>query len=126
MISQEYIQGKNKIRIDSAESIEDAKRNMFNDGEYSRYFVNNKIVTYGTLMNTIIAEAKENKNSVIKNEQELLKSRNEMLNNQTKVMKDSIRDLKQHYKTLNVPQNIFDEIDKFYDKIDLSGVRNVK
>ena len=51
MIVQKYTQGKNEIRIENAESIEDAKKNNFNNGEFSRYFVNGKLVpNYITLI----------------------------------------------------------------------------
>ena len=62
MITQTFKQGDHEIKIESAESIEDAKKNNFKEGTYSKYFLDGKIVeNYSALIQFIVGNAKKNK-----------------------------------------------------------------
>jgi len=124
MITQKYMQGKNEIRIETAESIEDAKKNSFKEGECSRYFVNDKPVSnYMTLIRYITEEIHLNKSSLVPDKEKLEELRREMLTTQNNAMKKNLESLKAEYGQMHVPDHVMKELDSMIQKIDEYGVR---
>lgn len=124
MITQKYMQGKNEIRIETAESIEDAKKNSFREGECSRYFVNDKPVqSYMTLIRYITEEIHLNKSSLVPDREKLEELRREMLTSQNNLMKKNLESLKAEYGQMHVPDHVMKELDSMIQKIDEYGVR---
>jgi uncharacterized protein involved in high-affinity Fe2+ transport len=121
MIVQNFKQANNDIRIESAESIEDAEKNKFSSGEWTRYFVNNKFVSsYGTFIKFIIEETKRNKEQFDINIKEFMKLRNQMIRHQVNSMAKVLKRAKDQNIKINVPGLIFDEM---LTKIDERGLR---
>jgi hypothetical protein len=124
MITQKYMQGKNEIRIETAESIEDAKKNGFREGECSRYFVNgNPVSSYMTLIRYIAEEIHLNKSSLVPDGKKLEELRREMLTSQNNLMKKNLESLKAEYGQMHVPDHVMKELDSMIQKIDEYGVR---
>jgi radical SAM superfamily enzyme YgiQ (UPF0313 family) len=123
MMIQNIQQGTNKIRIESATSLEDAKANNFIEGIYSRYFINDKpINSYMALIQHIVKEAQTTGNSLIPDHKELTKIREDLLKQQSDEMKAQFKKLKDHYKFQD--DNIdFTEIDEYIKTLDEYGVR---
>jgi hypothetical protein len=121
------VQGDNKIRIETAESIEDAKKNNFRDGEFSRYFVNDKPVqSYMTFIRFIAEETKKSKNTLIPDGKKIESLRQEMLKNQNDSMRKGLEDIRRQYGSAGAPDSVMKEIDDMIKKIDQYGVRIVK
>lgn len=124
MITQTYKQGIHEIRIENAESIADAKKNGFKEGEYCRYFVDGKpIENYLLLMRFIVEETKNNQNPILNDKKALENMRKKMIEAQKNEMKKSLENLKKQYKEYNVPESVLDELDKAITKVDQFGVR---
>lgn len=124
MIIQEIKQGKNVIKIESIESLEDGKVNNFGEGEYTRFYVNGKRTdNYMAMIQFIVAEAKNNKTVPIPNTHELVKQRNQMFDNQAAEINRQFDELKKQYKEMGIPDKVLDTIDDFKNKIDPTGVR---
>ncbi len=124
MITQEYKQGKHTIKIESAESIEDAKKHSFREGEYTRCYVNDKLTdNYMAMIRFIVEEAKTNQETLIPSGPDLMKLREQMFENQNKEITNQLNKLKEQYKGLNLPPDVFGKVDDFINKIDPSGVR---
>lgn len=123
MITQKYKQGDNEIKIESAESIEDAKKNGFSAGENVRYFVNEKLTNYYTMVQFMVSETRKNKKKFIPEEKNLMKLRDQMLETQKEEMRQGFEDLKKTYEGLNVPEHILKDIDNSISKINQIGVR---
>ena len=127
MITQEYMQGENKIRIETAESIEDAKRNEFRTGEYSRYFVNGQAVSnYLTLIRYIVDITRESGKSILPDSSKIEELRNQMLNRQKDEMIKGLEQIKQQYGKESVPDSVMKELDGMIKKVNEYGVRVVK
>lgn len=127
MITQTIKQGENSIRIENAETIEDAKKNNFKTGEYCRYFVNNVLVSnYMELIKYIIDETKRNKSSFVPNSQEIKKIRQEMSEKIKNDTREQMNAVKEHYKNINLENSLFNNIDEMLNKLDDSGVRVVE
>jgi hypothetical protein len=127
MITQTIRQGKNVIRIENAESPEDAEKNNFKPSEYSRYFINdNPVSNYMVLIKYIIEETNKNKESFVPDQQNLKKIRREMLEKQNSEMKAQIEKLKEHYKDFKLDSSIIKNIDNMIDKIDEYGIRIIE
>jgi len=126
MITQKHKQCDNEIVIETAESIEDAKKNNFKEGEFNRYYVNGKLIeNYLAMVRFIIEETKKNKKAFIP-ETNLNESRNQMLQNQNNAMRDQMNKLKEQYKSLSVPESVLQSIEHAISKIDERGMRNIK
>lgn len=126
MITQTYKQGIHEIRIENAESLEDAKKNGFKDGEYSRYFVDGKPVeNYLLLMRFIVEETKNNQNPILNDKKALENMRKKMIEAQNNEMKKALENLKKQYKEYgaSIPESVFSEIDNAINKIDQFGIR---
>lgn len=126
MITQKMKQGENEIIIESAESLEDAKKNNFREGEYARYKVNGKLVdNYMSLIKFMVTETHKNGSKFIPNDREVIEMRNAMLRKQGKDMKNSVLEIKKLYGG-NVPEEALKILDEMVDKIDQYGMRVVK
>jgi hypothetical protein len=127
MITQTIKQGKNIIRIENAESPEDAQKNNFKSNEYSRYFINDKPVSsYMVLIKYIIEETQKNKESFIPDRQNLEKIRKEMFGKQKASMKDQAEKIREHYKDFKIDESVLKNFDEMIDKIDEFGIRVVE
>jgi len=127
MITQEIKQDKNVIKIETAESLEDAEKNKFKNGEYHRFFVNGKSVSsYMTLIKYIISETQKNGKKFISDEKSLKTMRDKMITDRNNELKKQLQQIKQNYKDFNVDESFFKNIDSMIDKIDETGIRVVK
>jgi hypothetical protein len=126
LITQKMKQGENEIIIESAESLEDAKKNNFREGEYARYKVNGKPVdNYMSLIKFMVTETHKNGSKFIPNDREVIEMRNAMLRKQGEDMKNSVLEIKKLYGG-NVPEEALKILDEMVDKIDQYGMRVVK
>jgi len=124
MITQTFKQGEHEIRIESAESLEDAKKNNFSDGVYTKFYVNGKLTdNYMAMIRFIIDEVKANKNSLIPTGPDLMKQREKMFENQKKEVSNHLNKLKSQYGEMGFPDEVFEKVDDFMQKIDPIGVR---
>lgn len=124
MITQEYMSGNNKIKIETAESIEDAEKNNFRNGEYSRYFVNGKSVSnYMTLIQYIVAEAKNNNQKLVHDQKKVEELRMQMLNNQQNAMREQLESIRKEYGKMHVPDSVMKELNTMIEKLDTAGIR---
>jgi hypothetical protein len=127
MITQEIKQGDNVIRIENAESLEDAKKHKFKEGVFNRYFVNNKPVdNYMVLIKYIIEETKKNGQAFIPEQKKLNELRKDMFVNRNNAIKQQLEELKEHCQSSDLNLNVLKSIDEMIDKIDDSGVRVVE
>ena len=123
MITQKLKQGENEIRIESADSIEDAKKNGFKDSEFTRFFVNDKPVdSYMTLIKYMVAETHANREKFIPDTENLIKLRDKMITDQNAEMKRQVSELRDKYKS-TLPEETLINLDAMIDKIDEYGVR---
>lgn len=124
MIVQTFKQGTHEIKIESVESIEDARANGFAEGVYSRYYLDGKIIdNYAAMIRFITEEAKKNNMKLIPNEKDLMKTRDEMLKNQNKMIVEQLEKLKKQYGERSVPASVLANIDDIIDKINPMGIR---
>jgi len=127
MIIQTIKQGENVIRIENAESLEDAKENKFKDGEYSRYFVNDQPVSnYMSLIKYIVAESAKANKPFIPDKKNSIKLRKELFDNQKKEIKKQFENVKQYYSDKNMDKSFFKNIDDMIEKVNEIGIRVVK
>lgn len=127
MITQELKQDKNVIRIETAESLEDAEKNKFKNGEYHRFFINNKPVSsYMTLIKYIIDETHRTGKNFIPDSANLKKMRDNMIKSRNNQMKEQLKKVKESYKNFNIDESFFKNIDAMIDKIDETGIRVAK
>ena len=111
MIIQKFQQGKHEIRIESAESLEDAKKNGFPDNVYTRFFINDQQSDNYVSMMRFISENLQ-RDTLVPDEKNIIKTRSEMLNNQKEMMQKQIENMKNYYKKLGLPDNYLKEINK--------------
>lgn len=120
MIKQEIKQGENIIRIETAEDLEDAKKNKFKDGEYSRFFLNNKKESgYMDVMKFIISKTKENNQRFIPDRKKLSELREKSIQKQNEILKEHFKQFRDNENN----QEIKDYINEHINKIDEYGVR---
>lgn len=124
MITQKFKQGKHEIRIENAESLEDAKKNNFPDGVYNRFFINGKPVTnYMAFVRFIVDEIKNNKTEIIPQSTDLIKKRNEIIQKNNENIKKEMLKVKELYGKHPVANEMLKNIDDVIKKIDENGVR---
>lgn len=125
MITQIFKQGENVIRFEQPETIEESKKVGLKPGQGQRYFINDKETdNIMAVMRFIIDESKKNKQNFIPSD--MKKARENLFKAQQKAMDDQVEMVKQHYKSMNAPQEVIDQIDKFHEfqqKINMEGVR---
>ena len=128
MITQSFKNGETEIRFESAESIEDAKKNGFADGMYSRFFINNKPVqNYMALIRHIIDETKRTGQRFIPPNPEALKNlQKEVIKKQNESIRSQISQLQAQYKQQGAPEYLLKQLDDAMDKLDITGVRVVE
>jgi len=130
MITQEYKIGTNELKIETAESIEDAKKNKFDitKNEFSRFYVNGKIVNnYMLFVKYIVEESKKTNQSIVTDNKKVEELRMKMLKNQSDDMRNYLLSVRQQYGNAHVPESVMKELDDMIDKIDATtGARVVK
>lgn len=128
MITHSFKNGETEIKVESAESLEDAKKNGFTDGIYTRYYINGKVTTnYQAMIRYIVDETKRTGNRFIPPTQaELKQKQREVLQKQNEEMKTQYLKLRSEYKSMNAPDIVLKQIDEAIEKIDVYGVRVVK
>jgi membrane-bound lytic murein transglycosylase MltF len=125
MITQEFSDGTHVIKIEQAESLEDAKQNRFPDGEYTRYFVDGKkYPSYMEMISFIIKKTGSSRTSFFpKSFNELENIRNKVLKSQQAEMQTAMVAMKKKYADMNFPPQAMKELDDMIEKLDLSGIR---
>jgi hypothetical protein len=128
MITQSFKNGKSEIRFENAESMEDAKKNGFTDGVYTRFFIDNKPVqNYMALMQYIVDETRKTGKRFIPPTHEDLKNlQKKVIQTQNNEMRTQIQNLKNQYIQMNAPEHVLKQLDEAIDKIDLVGMRVVQ
>jgi len=126
MITQKYMQGRHEIKIETAESIDDAKKNDFKEGEYSRYFVNNQLSNYMTLIRFIVEETQNSKSSLIPDGKRIEELRQQMLTTQNNEMMKNLEGLKKQYAEMGVPDSVMKDVNGMIKKVNEYGVRVVR
>jgi hypothetical protein len=124
MITQKFNQGKNEIKIETAENIEDMKKNGFVEGQYSRYYVNGKQTeNYMAMIGFIVEETKKNRKKFIPDEKSIYTLRDEMLKKQYEAIQKEFEKIKEYYTQENMPMNILHSIEDMIKKVDITGIR---
>lgn len=124
MITQKFQNGESKIVIESAETIEEAKKLKFPEGVFSRYFINGKPVeSYFSVVQHIIDSTHKGGSFSMPSSAELVQIQKDMMKEQKQAMIEQCENMKKMYKDVNVPKEIFDQFDKIIDSIDETGVR---
>jgi arginine/lysine/ornithine decarboxylase len=126
MIIQEYTQGKHKIKVEVADSVEDAKANNFHEGEYSRYYINGKRVdNYLAMMKFIVEETKNNRNSLTLSPENIQKMRKELFQKQQDLFQNQLTLLKKQYK--DMPEHILADMNSYMEKLDpATNIRTIE
>ena len=121
MITQEYKQGNHIIKMETAESLQDAKDNNFPEGIYTKCYVDNKHVdNYMAMMKFIVDNARTNNESLIPTGEDFNEQRKRMLENQQKAIMDEVKKITDNYE---IPEQALNHIKSFLDKINPMGVR---
>lgn len=128
MITQKFKQGNNEIIIESAETLEDAKKNNFPEGVYSRFLINGKqIQSYLALVKFIAEETKKNKNPyLLQNKDELMEHRKKMILQEREEMKKQYEAVKNRYGKTEYTEQILKLMDEMIEKVDEYGARVIK
>jgi len=128
MITQSFKNGETEIRFESAESIEDAKKNSFPDGMYSRFFINNKPVqNYQALIRHIVDETRRTGQRFIPPTPEALKNlQKEIIKKQNESIRSQILQLQTQYKQQGAPEYLLKQLDEAMNKLDITGIRVVE
>lgn len=124
MITQTHKQGDHKIKIESAESLADAEKNGFKQGEYHRYYVDGKLTdNYMAMIRFIVDESKKNNNRMIPTGPALADLRSEMFDRQKKEISKQLDRIKREYSQLGIPEDILKKSNDFINKLDPIGMR---
>lgn len=124
MITQKFKNGQSEIRIESAESVDDAKINGFIEGQYTRYFIDDKpSFSYMAVISHIIDNTKNGNTFKAPTEKEIKELQKDIISRQKKMMLDQLSELKARYKSMNVPEEVLIQFDKMSESMDLCGVR---
>lgn len=128
MITQSFKNGETEIRVENAESLEDAKINNFQDGVFSRFFINDKpVVNYMAMIRHIIDESRKTGNRFIPPSPATIEAmRNDMANKQNQEMKSQLEKIRTQYKQMGAPEHILKDLEDSINKINLSGMRVVE
>ena len=125
MITQEYTQGNHTIRIEQPESLEEAQKNNFKEGQNQKYFIDDQETeNFMALIKFIIQKSSRNKKNFIPND--LSQKRKDMIEKQQKIIDDHYQALKKTYKDMKAPQQLIDTLDQFHEfnkKTNLEGLR---
>jgi len=127
MITQIFKCGKSEIKIEQPESLEDAKKHKFADGQPNRIFIDGKPTdNYLAMIQFMVAESKKNNKNFVPDEKNLISERKKLFTNQQKAMKEQFDKIKAEYKLRDTPQSVLDFMDDFEKKISVEGIRNVE
>lgn len=128
MITQEYTLGEHQIKIESVESIEDAREQKCAEGEFTRYYINGKKVeNYMAMIRFIVDESQKNNARLIPSGEKITELRKQLFQNQSKALNEQIEKIKTQYKNMNVPQDVLLQIDEYLTKLDpVTNLRVVK
>jgi hypothetical protein len=128
MITQEYTLGIHKIKIESVESLADAEKNGFKQGEYSRYFVDNKRTdNYMAMIRFIVDESAQNHSQMIPSGQTIIELRNKLFENQGKMLQEQIFKIRKTYQSMDLPDNVLIQVNEYLNKIDpVTNIRTIK
>lgn len=123
MITQKYKNGNLEIRVESAESVEDAKKNGFAEGQFCRYYINGKpCQAYGEVVAAIIKSSRESREKfVVPSQSDLKKMQSDMMKKHIGAMKKEIENIKKTRPGL--PAAFFSDLESMVEKIDLVGAR---
>lgn len=124
MITQAYKQGEHTIKIESAESLEDMKKNDFKEGEYHRYYVDGKLTgNYMAMIRFIVDESKKNQTRLIPSGPSLETLRKEMIQRQDEAIHEQLNKIRKEYSQMVIPSDILKKSNDFINKIDPLGMR---
>jgi len=139
MITQKFNQGDSEIIIETAESLEDAKKHGFKQDNFTRYFINGKSVeSYMHIMSFIIEETQKNKQQFSYDQKSLVEKRNEMIAKQKETIRESFDHMRENLIKQGVPESVIshfnkvvdesplESFDKIIKKINLSGARVIE
>jgi len=128
MITQFFNQGDNEIKIEIAESLEDAEKNNFAKGEYSKYYINGqKADSYMSMVKFMINESKNNKKRIIPRNDELMKMREQLFQNQKKSMEEFVAKIKNQHGKMGISADVLEKIDDYVKKLDpTTNARTIK
>lgn len=125
MITQSFKSGESEIKVEYAESLQDAKANKFPDGVFSRFYLNGKPVNnYMALIRYIIDETKRTGHRFTPpTPEELKKTQEDFLRKQNEEVKRQLEDMKAQYQGMGVPDEVIRQLDESIKKLDVAGVR---
>ena len=125
MITQSFKNGESDIKIEYAESLQDAKNNKFPEGVFSRFYLNGKPVNnYMALMKYIVEETrKTGKRFIPPSPEEMKKKQDEFLKKHNDEVKRQLEEMKTQYQGMGVPDNVIKHLEESIKKLDLAGVR---
>jgi hypothetical protein len=110
-----------EIRIESAESLDDARKNKFFEGEYSRFFINGRPVrNYMSVVRHIIDSTIKYQQAFLVNKQDMINKRKELLDRQISDLKAKLKEVSDQYKE---SPPVLKAIDDYLKVIDDYGVR---
>lgn len=121
MIKQEFSQGKNKIRVETAESIEEMK----NGQPQTYFFVNGKQVpSYQDLVKFIVTETQKNKETFIP--ENLADHRQKLIETSERQTREFLNRIQRETKANINPNDFLKGINDITTKTDITGVRIVE
>lgn len=120
MITQKI---NDRIRIETATNEIEAKENKFNQNEYTRFFVDNKPVTYHGIIQAIIEISKNQNISIIPSQEESIKLRNNVIKKLNDDMKSKIIQRREKYKQDGFNEKHLQPLSDMVEKINEYGVR---
>lgn len=124
MITQEFKNGTSTITIENATSKDDAEKNKFPEGVFSRIFIDGKPTEYMGMVQHIIANSKSQENKFVTPSQDTIhKMQQDMIEKQKKDFKEMIKKMKQQYGQAGAPENEIKKLDDIVDKVDAAFVR---
>lgn len=124
MIKQTFKHSDGDIRIENAETLDEARKEGFPEGVFTRYFIGDKPVsTYGEVIQYILKSAKRGSMFQPPKKDDLKTMQQNMIREQKNMMITQLENLKKSYGGANVHPDVLKQFDKAIEAIDLSGVR---
>jgi|WetSurMetagenome_2_1015567.scaffolds.fasta_scaffold311529_2 hypothetical protein len=124
MITQEFKNDTSTIKIENATSLEDAKKNKFAEGIFSRISIDGKPVEYMDMIQHIISNATKTGTKFIPPSDESLRQmQKDLIQKQKEDFRAIMVQMKQKYGEAGVPVSELDKFDDIADKVDLAFVR---
>ena len=124
MIIQTFKHKSGDIRIENAETLEEAKKEGFPDGVFSRFFIGDKqVTTYNEVVAHIVKQARAGSVFTPPSVSELKTMQQQMIQKQKDMMIEQLEKLKKTYAGMNIPTEALAHFDKAMDAINLAGVR---